>query len=168
MNLAQMKLFIQGYNKTREIDNNLPQQIGLAINGIGSNQWSSLRWLNDASNWDLLGIRFSGGGGYYVAGVEGNVDVVFNWESWEMSVLASVGGVVGINLGASVGAGVVLGFNAPDNSVLWGGSWGINVEAAAIGGLGLEYSNSIGTDYWSFSIKGLAGGCINKLSGSQR
>ncbi|GAB4262574.1 MAG: hypothetical protein Kow0080_00040 [Candidatus Promineifilaceae bacterium] len=156
MNMAQMRLFIQGLNAANEVDSGLLDQITTAINGYDSEEWGTLRWLAGNSNWDILGIRVAGGGGLGLAG-EIAFDFVFNWDSWEFSIMGSAGGSIGLTIGASGGGGFIFGFNASDNSVMWDWSWGINGEAAITGGIGFEYSESIGTEAWFFSIKGLAG-----------
>ncbi|MBK8987678.1 MAG: RHS repeat-associated core domain-containing protein [Chloroflexi bacterium] len=156
MDMAQMRLFIQGLNTANEVDSGLLGQITNAINGYDSQEWGTMRWLADNSNWDILGIHIGGGGGAILGGEIG-FDFVFNWDSWEVSVMGSLGGSAGMTLGGSIGGGVIFGFNAPDNSVMWDWSWGINGEAAITGGVSLQYSESIGNDAWFFSVSGLGG-----------
>jgi RHS repeat-associated protein len=154
MNLSQMRFFIQGLNDSRGIDNRLPDEIISTINRM--HEVSPL-WFQDlltSNGWNVLGIRLEYGNGFVIAG-QGDLDIIFNFRSWEFSIMFTPGIQIGMVAGASGGAGVFVGFDAPSNDVYWGSGWGVTFAVADGLGGGIQYNNHI--DTWSLVVGGNAG-----------
>ncbi|MCL4870171.1 MAG: RHS repeat-associated core domain-containing protein [Anaerolineae bacterium] len=155
MTMAQMIFFIDGLNAARGIDNDLPELIIAEINRLDQELPDWLYSLNNQHRWDAIGIRIEGSFGL-IFGLQGDIDFVFNFNSWEFSIFLTPGAQIGALAGGSGGIGIYFGFNAPSNSSYWGWGWGITAQIVpAGGGGGIQYNDS--GSAWSLVV-GINGG----------
>lgn len=150
MNLAQLRLFAAGLAGASGVEADLSQQIANAINQLDKEVW--LQFMIG----DFTGFRLYVAAGALI-GVEGYFDIIFNWRSWETSIMWGVGGSIGLTLSAGVGVGIVAGNGAPNNEAFWGWSYGVNITAIAIGGLNWESSFALEGDAQLHSLKAMGG-----------
>ncbi|MGH2538562.1 MAG: RHS repeat-associated core domain-containing protein [Candidatus Promineifilaceae bacterium] len=151
LTISQMRFFVEGLDQAAGVDSGIPASIIAAINQMGEFFPDWLTYLNDEIGWDVIGFRLELAYAPLVAGGQIDFDILFNFESWEVSLFASPGVQVGLLQGGNVGLGVLLGFNFPSNSTFQSFGWGATAAVAITGGVAVQYNDYVG-DAWSLAL----------------
>jgi hypothetical protein len=120
-----------------DIDNGSHELSDLVIRSINQaeKEHNLHEYIELIDGWSVIGVRIDGSVSAILGG-NVSVDYIFNFTSKESSVFLNLNGSAGIQGGWSVGGGLFLGFNAPNNDVYkgWGSSATISASAGNIGG----------------------------------
>jgi len=87
----------------------------------------------DKVSWDVFGVRLIDGSLSAITGINGSIDIIWNFGTKEVDWLFNINGTVGVQAGGGFAGGVFLGFNAPDNAAFEGFGTGLTFGGAIPG-----------------------------------